>query len=249
MTIENDEFKREGADPFAALETDTPSESLPEKEPEVAKPVEGETVEVPSTPEENIPFHKDPRWIKREEELSSLRERDEINAREIAELKAFKEESTKQAESTPEWFKELYGDNPSAYQKYLEHENRRTDEIKKGILEDQERKVQSEKEEVQKWEKWREDSYLALEAEGLKFDRNKLGKILLDYAPTDEKGNIDFKKGYRIYEALEAKEPAVNSTARKQIADTTTVSPKGEAQKKNYMTADDLRGKSWNMIA
>src|SRR5260221_20106 len=88
----------EGDDAFADIGEKAPAESQTEKEPKET-PEEGM-----NTPEDNIPFHKHPRWIEREGELKTLRETAEENAKEIAELKSIRTE--KEPTAIPEWFKE-----------------------------------------------------------------------------------------------------------------------------------------------
>lgn len=243
------DVKHEGdTDPFAALETDTPSDSPTENEPEETVPVEGDDTQPEAKAEENVPFHEHPRWKAREEELNTLREQAEENARVIAELSASREPvDTK----VPDWFQELYGDNPVAYAKYSEVETARKEEIKREILESQEQERRQAAEEEQKWLNFVQDGFSGLEAEGKTFDRNELGKFMLDNPITDVAGNLDFKKSLALFERLnpvETVDPA-KSLARKQIADTVTRSrPSGDKPTKDYMTPADLRNKSWGAL-
>lgn len=237
--MNDDDFKREGSDPFADVVKETPPESLPDKKPEEtegSKPVEGD-----NTPDKELPFHEHPRWKAREEELENLRH-------EVIELKTLKEDK-KENTTIPEWFKELFGENEKAWEKYSERESVREQEIEQKIISRQEEtRVQSENE-IKYWNKWVDDEIGRLEGEGKHFDKNKLIKTMLDYRPSDEKGNFDFNAGYKIYEALEMKEanPA-KSEARKQLADTATKSSRSEPQKKDYMTSNELRHKSWGAL-
>ena len=235
----------EGSDPFKDMEKETPPESLPETKPEEDKPKEGE-----STPEDNLPFHKHPRWIERETELDRLRERDEENTKIIQELAAFKEDYSKKTESTdiPDWFRELYGENEIAWQKYSEYEQVRTEEIEKKVIERQEQYQRQALEETTKWNKWVDNEVKKLEDEGKKFDRNELIKTMLDYRPTDENNNFDFQKGYKIHEMLKRKPDTSHSDARKILADTTTKTTGGEKPPKDYMTTNELRRTSWGNL-
>lgn len=240
------DVKKEGSDPFAALETETPSDSPAVEEPKVTseddKPVEGV-----NTPEDNIPFHKHPRWIERENELNSLKEQNEQTARELAEFREQRKESADT--QVPEWFQELFGDNEVAYRKYEEHEKARTEEIKQRVIQEQEQARVQATQETQKWNQWVTQNLDRLEAEGKQFDRNKLINTMLEYKPTDENNNFDFRAGYKIYEALEAKEvdPA-KSLARKQLADTASTTSKGEKKVQDYQTPETLRNKSWHSL-
>lgn len=242
---------KEGSNPFATLEKETPTESPAETKPEADKPVEGE-----HTPDDNLPFHKHPRWIERETELQSLRERDEERAKEIADLKAFKEESTKRNApldtKIPDWFKELYGENEVAWQKYSERELVREQEIERRLIERQETAQRQQAEEATHWNKWVDKEIGKLEADGHVFDRNKLIQTMLKVKPTDDDGNLDFKAGLEVYNLQEAAakhSEIIKSDARKELADTTTRSTsRGDKPKKDYMTPADLRGKSWSNI-
>ena len=231
-------------DPFADMEKDTPADSPTANEPKEGEPKEGD-----NTPDDNIPFHKHPRWIERESELKSLREQQEENEKVIAELNIFKEEASKrlsQDTSIPEWFRELYGENQLAWQKYNEHEQQKEQAIEQRLLERQEQKRQQEKAEVTKWNKWVDEEVNKLQSEGAKFDRNELIKVMIDYAPTTD--NVyDFRKGYKIYEALKNKDNSEHSQARRQLADITTKTS-GEPAKKDYMTPAELRNKSWGSL-
>lgn len=224
---------KEGSDAFADLEKETPPESQPDKEPAVEEKAE-----------ENVPFHKHPRWIEKENELKELRARDEATAKEIAELRQMR--TTPSDSTIPEWFRELYGDNQVAWSKYAEREQQREQEIEQRLLEKQDQKQQAAVAEQQRWNKWVDDEITKLAAEGAVFDRNKLIKTMLDYRPTDENNNFDFKAGLKIYQALETQPDPAKSQARKELADKTTVtSVRGEAPKKDYMTAKDLRHRQW----
>lgn len=239
---------REGSDPFTELEKETPSESPSEKEPEVkseeVKPEEGA-----NTPEVNVPFHQDPRWIKREEKIKEFESYKEQTEREIAELKAFREEAkSSQPTDVPDWFKELYGDNQVAWNKYSEHDRVQREDIKREVLKEQELLRQRQTDEATRWNKWVDEEISKLQTDGKQFDRNKLIKTMLEYRPTDDNNNFDFEKGFRIYEALEQKDiDPQKSQVRKQLADIAN-SSKGDKKAKDYMTAADLRNKSWNNL-
>ena len=233
-------------------EKETPSESPAEKEPkdeeEKDKPEESDDSkkEGDNTPEKELPFHEHPRWKAREEELNTLREENEITARELAELK---EEVSKKAEpegEVPDWFIELYGDNKTAWRKYEVHEQEKEQAIEAKLLERQEQTRKKNEDETLKWNKWVDDEISKLQEEGKKFDRNKLIKVMLDYSPTTN-NSFDFQKGYKIYEKLETEDPA-KSNARKELADATTKTDKTEKKSKDYMTSNELRGKSWHEL-
>lgn len=232
-------------DPFKALEKDTPPESPAVKQPEEAKEEE-KPVEGASTPEKDVPFHKHPRWIEREKELEEVKARETQISQELQELKDARSKPVDT--SIPEWFRELYGENKVAWEKYSVREVEREKEIETRLIERQTQAVQEQQAEAQRWSKWVDDEITKLETEGNTFDRNKLIKTMLDYRPTDENNNFDFKAGLKIYQALEAQPDPAKAVARKELADKTTTSSKGEPAKKDYLTAADLRHRSWGNL-
>lgn len=241
------DVKVEGLDPFASLGEEIPSESPAEKGPVKAKPVEGDNTQI----EKEMPFHQNPRWIERENELKTLREKSEIYEKELADLKQFKEQSSQKNSDTkiPEWFSTLYGDNAEAWEKYSEHSKNEREQMKREILEAQQQEVVKAQEQEKYWNNWVEGEMIKLETKGYKFDRNELAQVILKTKPTDNNGNLDFEAGYETY--IARKGPAVNpqqSQARKQIADTVTKSSQGEPAKKDYKTSADLRNRKWGDI-
>lgn len=241
-------------DPFAILEKETPAVSQTETKPEEVK-VEDKPQEGVNTPVKDVPFHQDPRWIRREEELKTLREQREADAKAIAELSQKTDRITSEDSKPADWFKTLYGDNPEAWQKYQEHEKETEERIERNLIEKQEKVRKEAEEESQRWTDFNEKEFLRLESQGKKFNRNELKQILLDDAPTNlETGLLDFDKGYRILsdrkelEELKSNSPE-KSQARKQLADTTTKSSStGEKPAKDYKTAAELRRTSWSAL-
>ena len=256
----------EGSDPFKDEETETTSESQPEKEPVKEEPkVEGD-----NTPEDE-PFHK--RWKEREDKLkqefeSKFNERDESYRRELDELKAFKEETKAklpESNEVPDWFKELYGDNVSAYKKYAEHETALEEKRIERIFEKQQTLQKEQAEQVTKWNQWMEGEVSKLGTKtGIDFmsmndvlpsgqmgnlRRNELMQIMLEYRPTDDKGNFNFDKGYEILENKKRLEidPA-KSEARKKLADTTTKTTTSEPKTQTAMSAEQLRKTPWHAL-
>lgn len=257
------DVKQEGdPNPFADMGKDTPPSSPAGDQPEGDKPDQGEpAADAPkdnTDNEDNLPFHKHPRWIERDNELNSLKEREEERERELAELRSFKEETERkfshfertEGSKIPNWFVELYGENEAAWQAYSEHEKAQREEIKREAIAELEQRSQQAVQEEERWVKWAQDSFTKLEGKGYQFDRNELADVMVKYRPTDENNNLDFEAGYEILtlqKQKEAQDP-VKSHARKAIADVATKSSTGEKTKKDYLSSHDLRGKSWNQL-
>ena len=119
----------------------------------------------------------------------------------------------------------------------------------KDILAQQETQRQEAQQEEQKWNKWVEDGIEGLKIIGLEFDRNALIKTMLDNQDkVTRDGQFDFNLGYKLYRELNPDNSQAVSQARKKLADTTTKSSSTEKGSKEYMTSNELRGKSWNSL-
>src|SRR3990167_2306349 len=240
------DVKQEGADPFkefdpANKEKETPAESSTPKEPEVKEPIQGD-----NTDEDKTPFSI--RWKSHAENLKA-----ELEAKHQEELSKIRQEFEAKIPpketNIPEWFKELYGENEVAWQKYSEHSQIEREQMKKDILTEQETKREEAKKEETYWNNWVEEGINGLKTVGLEFDRNALIKTMLDNPKevTNALGNFDFNLGYKLYRE---KNPInqINTDARKKLADTTTKSSSTEKSSKDYKTSNDLRNMSWDQL-
>lgn len=249
------DIPKEGADPFKDMEKETPSDSPTEKEPKDGKekdePEEGKETPAPDE-EKDIPFHKHPRWIERENRLKELESKYELTAKELAELKTKPTDKPGVNGEIPSWFKDSYGEDTEAWTKYQNWEKQWEERFEQKLLAKQEERVKAQAEDEKRWQKWVDDEIGKLVADPeTKFDikeRNELIKIMLEWRPTDEQGNFDFKKGYGIYRMQKGKDDTQHSDARKKLGDAATTTSKGEPKKKDYLTAKELRGKSWTEI-
>lgn len=242
-------------DPFSSLvkeENDTPAESSPENNNVKEEPVQGEIENKPSenTEPENEPFHK--RWQAREEKLK--RELEEKRLQDIEALRQeFEQRFTSRPASEedveiPKWFVTLYGEDPVAYKAMQEADAIRKEEIKRELIENLKQEQLQAQQEEQKWNKWVDEGIASLEEQGLKFNRNELINTMLQYGPTDEEGNYDFKKGYDILVALKGPQNTSTTLAKKKVASLSSTSKGAEPNRKPYMTSADLRHKSWDNL-
>lgn len=231
-------------------EESEPSSQGEEKEQETPKEKEGkETPEPKEKPEnteteENIPFHKHPRW---QEMQRRLKEKDEA----LADLTKFKEEAQpklqelgKEDRPVPQWFSETFGENKEAWNQYQSYEQQLRQDIKNEVKEEQQSQAQKQQDDQKHWQNWVSDKIGELQDEGLQFDRNELLKTVADYKPTDEEGNLDFRKGYEILSRLKEVEGAKKSQEtqkKKEVASQTMEESKGEQPEKGYKTSHDIR--------
>lgn len=237
-------IQQEGQDPFA--EPDQQETATPDAPPAETKPTD-----TPASPDagnsqddSNVPFHKHPRWIEREQELQELRAFREEAASKLAEIDTLKQRTVESNPSIPQWFSSLYGENPEAWAVWQAKEHSDRESIKQEVIAEIERKEREQKETVAKWDKWVNDQVQSLLDEGKQFERNEFLKFMNDYRPGDDKGSLDFKKGYDLFEKLSSAHPK-SSHARKALADSTVSGNQAEAKPEEYQTTKSLRGKSW----
>src|SRR3990167_4198961 len=142
-------------------EKETPSESPAEKEPKDSKPAaEAEGKEKDETPEPEKTeepavfnaFHKHPRWIAMQSELGELREFRE----KVSPLLDNLEKSPKAEEKTnaPDWFTELFGENPEAWAKYRQYDNSQRQQLRKEILDEVRAEEGRKAQEQKKMDAW-----------------------------------------------------------------------------------------------
>ena len=222
-------------------EKETPAESPTEKKPKEKEEKEKAPAKENKKTEE-APFHEHPRFKELVEEKNQYKKdldkmREEFESK-ISEVKDSQPKTTK----APAWFTELYGDNEEAWTKYQEHDKLRRDELKKEIREEFKKEQIKKDESVGKWDKWISNEIANLREGGLKFKKNDLMKVMNDYKPTDDKGNLDFKKGYKIMTLLGKKDPA-KSKARKELVN--EGKSKAEPESKKWLTPKDLIGTGW----
>lgn len=231
--------------PESQSETENSEESSTEPKPtEDAASQEAANApadEVPPPPQTD--FHKDPRWSKAFKEAKRIPELEN----KLAELEGrlAERQSMQQAPSQiPEWFRGIYGDNQDAWRQYQEYERAKEEAIVQRTLEAQETTQAQEAAEVENWRSVYEDEYQELVGEGKNVDKNELFAYAAKYRPTDEEGNISLRLAYEAMaeqQVLKQKFQTEKSTARKQLASSTTSEPKGESQEEDVMTPSKLR--------
>lgn len=256
MNITQTEVPREG-EPIAELvpqEKEAPAESSTETNQKVDEPSQGgDEQQAPNTPEEKtVPFNQHPRWREMESELSELRklrqDYEQFKQYLPQYLDSYRVQLTNQDDTAPQWFVELYGDNPQAWKLYQEHENRRYEQVQQRVFQDFQNQQLAREQENARWVQWVNTEVARLQADGKQFDQNELMNTMLKYRPVDENGSLSFDKGYEILMATRAQQQiAANDAARKKIAAATASTP-GDKSSKDYLNTADLRGKSWTSL-
>lgn len=192
-------------------ETSSP-ESQPEKK-ETEKPSQGGKN---TQAQENIPFHKHPRWQKMQTEFQKTKE-------ELERIKAEKGEN--KPITVPDWWKKQYGDTPESKTRYeaVVQKDGELDWIKQQIKEDLKAETQAEQQTVKAGEEYVNTQLQELTDEGLKFEKNALLKFMVDFqnefgpgALLDSAGNYDFRKSLTLKEKMQPDVETPN--IKKQVA-------------------------------
>lgn len=248
-------------------EKETPSDSPTEDNQEETTPDQGEEVSEETTEEateeteetdntgseKNVPFHEHPRWQEREKELKELRSFKEEAQSKLQKLDEFDKKISASDPEIPEWFTELYGDDPKVWKRYQEGQKSLIEQAKQEIKAEQESERQKVEEEKTQWMTWANSEMDSLTSTGKlkQGDRNELVKTMLKYRPTDEEGNLSFSAGVELMELQQAQKNATTkekTEIKKKIASITTDKSKGDVPEKDYVSNNDLRGRGWSSL-
>lgn len=243
-------------DPFADLNKgeENPSESLPEKDSEKVEPDQGDEPEdaPENTDQENVPFHKHPRWMERENELKQLKQDLESAKDQLAQ---FSENNNSQPSNPdiPEWFSETYGDDPKLWARYQQVHTEQKERIKQELREEAIEAQKQEEEETKHWTNWVGNQIQDLvDNKGLDpKDIDELKNIMLKYKPTNDDNDLDFEAGYELLKLSKTQREAVTKEkveAKKKVASLTTERSKGDSGKKDYLTNNDLQHRGWTSL-
>jgi len=233
-------------------EEETTSDEDEEEEPKKEPTKESEE------DEEKLPFHKHPRWKEITEQNKTLKAFKEKAEPILNEVESIKEKlSTSDKEEIPKWFSDGYPENTEElWAVYKKQQKDQREEIKAELKAEMKAEKEAQQKENKELEEWRDNELQKLVDEGKKFNKNELIDVMLKYKPIDDDGNLDFQKGYEIYDALKVKKspakaepkPKPSTTAKKKIASTSTKSGSESDEDKEFLTPQDLRHKSFQSL-
>ena len=212
------------------------------EETEEQKPVEQDQTQTgEEAKSEEIPYHKDKRWI---EMYEKAKEVDELKQKTMTlEEKLAKYEQMKSDEpvKVPESFKRLFGDDEEVYKIWKSEQDDREKSLRADILreinESKQHEVEVQEKEEKEWGEYFDAEIVSLKDDGFQFDEEKLTKFVLDNEIVDSRGVYDLKKGL-----LKMMNTTKANPARKAIADMTGGGNSVDADKKEYATSDDFKG-------
>lgn len=213
-----------------------------EKEPEVEKPAESqaekeiEKLELPD--EEQLAIQK------RNTAFEEMRKTNEELASRLESLEKEKEQATFEQ---PEFLKKMIGENEEVTKDWQKEKEAIKEEVKQELIREQAEIQRKEAETKAYWNTWTLEQ---LDKVGAKDEntRNELKKVMADYTPTDEQGNLDYSKGMKLLTDLkkaQIQQEEQKVQAKKNIADATVSKETSNNESKDYVTSHDLRKKGW----
>lgn len=227
-------------------------QSLEELDQDVDKELQEESPAESQTEEEEPDLKKNDAW----REMREAREQAEYRAQQLEERLQALERGEETIEQ-PEFLTDMIGENEEVARKYRDYEQTFKERIKQELIQDQINAERRQQEEEDRLNKWRDDNYAQIEKEN-KVDfskdeslKNELAKVLIEYSPTDDQGNLDFRKGWKILTDLKkvsVSEQSQRTQIKKNIADATVTKDTSTKDTKMYLDTNDLRGKDWRSL-
>lgn len=202
--------------------------------------------EVNNPAEEDIPFHKHPRFKALTDEKNQLKQTVEEMQAKLQELSARTQQTPDQEEDIPQWFSDAFGDDTKVWAAFKEYNENQIKQVEKSVEERLKSKSKEEQEAFSKWNNWIESEVDRLKDDGKQFDKNELLKVANDFRPVDEKtGYINFDKAYEILSFMKSKD----SQAGKEKADIKkniiSENKSNEPQRSSELTSKDVRYRDW----
>lgn len=210
-------------------DTEEPKESIteePKEEPKEEPMKEGEDTPHDSE-EENVPFHKNSRWIKREKELKDLRMK-------VAEMELKKETQTQTTTNEiPDWWVTLAGDSQESKQAYDQLMKTSTQKAIDALKEESQSKSKEEEKLVStitsNLESIEDKFGVDLLSDKSEKERTDFLNYVEKLASKDDNGKIVFPNFEATFELWQAKKeleqkskedskPKPNTALRKQVA-------------------------------
>jgi hypothetical protein len=241
----SDALPSDGINPMEIEEEDKtpPAPSAEKKEVKATPPSEGES------DEDNLPFHKHPRFknlIKENKELKTMLA--EINQK----LSPKENTETPSTDTIPNWFKSIYGDNQELYKEFSTYSNQQQQEIVAKAVETLREEMTKPQREAEQVQQWISEKLTELHDEGEEFTDDELINVMKEYTPFGENGQLDFRKGLKLMKAfatVKSKDTTdkEKSEARKKIGAMTAGGGQGTPPK-SAVNMNDIRKKSWNQL-
>jgi hypothetical protein len=204
-------------------------------------------------------FHKDPRWIERENDwkirfneqevrhTSELTKAREDLEQKIAAIGKPAKNSDEVPADVPSWFE---GDE-FQWKDYAGHTQQLIDKAVEKALSTIQERIAGETRAIEDATKWFNDEVAAIEADkelnpqGLKVDRNKLLKTALDNKAVDiETGKWNYRLAFKLMKPSEVFQAKRDLNEKRNIAGATTSENRAETKSQPFMTTKDFKNPS-----
>lgn len=253
-------FRREGDPAFTEkTETETPTAPSAEETTTTQTPsVEGEQTQTEKEDDSELDnFAKHPRWQERETDWKTrFNDQEKRHTEEIEKLRTDLESKfgSKRDLTAPTIIPSWFGGDEEQWFEYQKSINSLVGQAKEEALKEIAQKQEKEQQAIEQATNYMNTQVAEIEAskelnpEGVKVDKNKLLKFVLDNDLVDSKGNWNYKAGFRLMQANKTapKTEAINE--KKKIANATTSENKAETKTTPYKTSADFQkpgGRPW----
>jgi hypothetical protein len=192
-----------------------------------------------------LPFHKQKRWIEREDEwktrFNEQETRHQTDIQKLREEFGTTKSVAKDNTEIPSWF----GGTPEQWSEYQKHEEQRLESFEKKFESKNNEAKLAEDKAIKEATDYMQSEISVIESdkklnpEGKKIDANKLLKLVIDNDLVDSKGRWNYKAGMAFYK--HSVKPIANIVDRKKIAAANTSENKGETKPTTFKTSEDFK--------
>ena len=177
-------------------------------------------------------WQDDPRWQKRERtfERRLEQQRTEFETLLNQKLGELRPSATTEPGQTPDWFKEAFGENPELSNKFLQWFSAQTQVIKDQVISEYASKNKGEQDAAAQGVAFIQEQLDAVSDEfGVNLEKklpdgkdnlvlNEFLNFIYEVKPTDDDGNLDLKKGWKVFQQIQTGQKSGANAARKRIA-------------------------------
>lgn len=203
--------------------------------------------------EKNPSFHEHPAWKEREEEWKGrFNEQEERHTQELQELretfeKRFDEIGPKKAaDNTPSEIPAWFGGDEQQWEQFRAWNAGLVKEAEQNIRSSLAQETEKQDKAIAEATKYLNSEIAAIETDsdlnptGGKVDRNKLLKYVMENELVDTKGRWNYRAGYRLLKAEEARQSKDTRQEKKALASATSSERRAETKPSSVKTSDDF---------
>ena|SRR3990167_2072407 len=243
------EFKKEGDLAFPVEQGDDNSPASPtekttdDQTPSPEEDKKGTEKETGAEEDDKLMNH--PRWKEREEDWKKrFNTQEQRHLSEIEKVRQeFLQKNSPESVEIPPWFA---GDE-EAWKQFNSWQESRLSKVKEDTLKDFQTRTKADQDAIDEATTFMNTEMVNLEKDktinpdGLKIDRNKLLKFVLDNELVDTKGRWNYKAGFLLLKNELASSKNRNTDERKKLAGATTSESGGGSNSPSFTTSEDFK--------